>query len=218
MSTEESRPDAPDDRNARRQERMARRAEAQHGLIEPALRYRALIATLRQETDFMDLADRKARFALIILSALNAVVLVLAVKGGDAVPYRGGWGLLFMADVGIYAVCAIYYIAQAIESLRPRGKTGRPSGPVPATIAPGVSMRVLFHADIVQRSRAEYASVWDGMRLDSLITEVADQVYMVSSINKLKFDALGRLYDGLGILTALVMVQLVAIAGYRWLG
>jgi len=54
------------------------------------------------------------------------------------------------------------------------------------------------------------------MPLDGLITELADQVYMVSSINTLKFDALGRLYHGLGLMTALVMVQLMTITGYRW--
>lgn len=216
MSTEWTSDDEADGDEQQRPSKLARRLEAQNGPLEPALRYRALLATLRQETDFMDLADKKARFALIILSALNAVVLVLGVKGGDAVPSQGRWGMLIVAEMVVYAVCAVYYIAQAIESLRPRGKIGRPAGPLPEVAAPGVSMRVLFHSDIVKRSREEYARIWGEMRLDGLITELADQVYMVSSINQVKFAALGRLYHGLALMTALVMVQLMTIAGYRW--
>jgi hypothetical protein len=217
MSSEWLAEEDTDPKDARRQEKAARRAEQQNGVLEPSLRYRALLATLKQETDFIDLADKKARFALIILGALNAVVLVMAVKGGDVVPTDGAWGKAFQVELGVYAVVAMYYIAQAIESLRPRGKIGRPRTELPKEVTPGTSMRVLFHADIVQRSREEYARIWGEMRLDGLITEVADQVYMVSSINKVKFDALGRLYSGLGVMTMLVMIQLITVAAYRWI-
>lgn len=199
-------------------EKAARRAAALHGTLEPAMRYRALVNTLKQETDFIDLADRKARFALVVMGLLNAVVVVVAVKGGDAVPTRGVAGSLFQAELGIYVLAAVYYIGIAIESLRPRGKTGRPTEPVPHDVAAGESMRLLFHADIVQRSRADYARAWNTLRFDSLITEMADQVYMVSAINTLKFRALGRLYGGLGVLTGLVALQLLTIVVSRWMG
>jgi hypothetical protein len=201
----------------RRAEKLSARHDAQNGPLEPAQRYRALWATLKSETDLLDLADKKARFALVVMGVLNALVVVLALKGKDFMPVKGTWGSIGQVETGIYALCAVYYVWQAIEALRPRGKAHRPPEAAPPAIVPGASMRVIFHGDIARRSREEYRQLWRELRLDNLITELADQVHMVSTINVSKYDALGRLYRGLGVMTVLVLGMVLTIAAYHWI-
>lgn len=196
--------------------KRARRLDEQNGVLDPSQRYRALVTTLKQETDFLDLADKKARFALVIMGVLNALVVVLAVKGRDGLTGTGLWARALQAEVAIYALCAIYYIAQAIEALRPRGGSHRPRDVVPAEVVPGASMRVIFHSDIARRTREEYRDLWNSLRLDNLVAELADEVHMVATINVTKYVALGQLYQGLVVMTSMVLAMLVTIAATLW--
>jgi hypothetical protein len=201
-----------------RRERDARRFERDSGRLEPEQRYRALLAILKMETDFLDLADKKARFALVIVGVLNAVAVVFVVRGGvELLPTAGAWALVVRAELAAYAVATVYYIWQAIESLRPRGTIGRPTAALPMQITPGESMRVVFHADIARRDRLQFRGLWDELRMDNLNTELADQLYMVSRINVEKYDALARLYRGVGAMTVLLTVLVVTVGSYQLL-
>ena len=91
-------PDPLDDKDAKKREKDARRLEAERGLLEPAFRYRAMQNAVEMTQDLIELADRKARFALVIISVLNAVALVVVVRGGEAVlPRDGVWGAAITA-------------------------------------------------------------------------------------------------------------------------
>src|SRR6185503_10622861 len=71
---------------AERLEKTARK----FGVLEPPDRYRALVNAVEASQDLIELADKKARFALVIMSVLNAVAVLLVVRGGNAVIPRGG--------------------------------------------------------------------------------------------------------------------------------
>jgi hypothetical protein len=207
-------PDPLDDKDAKKREKDARRLEAERGLLEPAFRYRAMQNAVEMTQDLIELADRKARFALVIISVLNAVALVVVVRGGEAVlPRDGVWGAAITAEVVIYVAVTVWYIFQAIEALRPRGAA--PTDVQPTVVQPGASMRMLFHGDIVRRPRAEYRRVWDELRMDNLTTELADQLHILSGINQDKYAALARLYRGVSVMTGLLTVTLVSIAAYH---
>ncbi|MBK7907240.1 MAG: hypothetical protein IPJ78_11835 [Gemmatimonadetes bacterium] len=207
-------PDPLDDKDAKKREKDARRLEAERGLLEPAFRYRAMQNAVEMTQDLIELADRKARFALVIISVLNAVALVVVVRGGEAVlPRDGVWGAAITAEVVIYVAVTVWYIFQAIEALRPRGAA--PTDVLPTVVQPGASMRMLFHGDIVRRPRAEYRRVWDELRMDNLTTELADQLHILSGINQNKYAALARLYRGVSVMTGLLTVTLVSIAAYH---
>jgi len=207
-------PDPLDDKDAKKREKDARRLEAERGLLEPAFRYRAMQNAVEMTQDLIELADRKARFALVIISVLNAVALVVVVRGGEAVlPRDGVWGAAITAEVVIYVAVTVWYIFQAIEALRPRGAA--PTDVLPTVVQPGASMRMLFHGDIVRRPRAEYRRVWDELRMDNLTTELADQLHILSGINQDKYTALARLYRGVSVMTGLLTVTLVSIAAYH---
>lgn len=209
-------PDPSEDKDAKKREKEARRLEAERGPLEPAFRYRAMQNAVEMTQDLIELADRKARFALVIISVLNAVALVVVVRGGDAfIPRAGAWGAVIGVELVVYVAVTVWYIFQAVEALRPRGAV--PDDALPVEVVPGRSMRVLFHGDIVRRGREDYRRVWDELRMDNLNTELADQLHVLSGINQDKYAALARLYRGVSLMTALLTVTLLTIAAHRLL-
>lgn len=197
---------------ADRLEKARRKLEEERGVLDPPDRYKALVNAVEAAQDLIELADKKARFALVIMSVLNAVAVLLVVRGGSAViPRTGILGVLVPVEFATYAVVTVYYISQAINALRPRGVKAPPSSALPATIEPARSMRVLFYADVVAREREEYRRLWNDLRMDNLTSELADQLYTLSIINGQKYAALQRLYFGLTVMTVLLAVVIATI-------
>jgi hypothetical protein len=191
--------------------------EAERGLLDPADRYKALVNAVEASQDLIELADKKARFALVIMSVLNAVAVLLVVRGGGvSFPRSGVFGALVPLEFAAYAVVTVYYISQAISALRPRGVRLPPQNLLPSSVEVAKSMRVLFYADVVARERNEYRELWANLRMDNLTTELADQLYSLSVINSQKFGALSRLYFGLTVMTVLlaVVIGTIALAQY----
>lgn len=191
--------------------------EAERGLLDPADRYKALVNAVEAAQDLIELADKKARFALVIMSVLNAVAVILVVRGGSlAFPREGFLGTLVPLELATYAIVTVYYISQAISALRPRGVTPPPSHTLPSQVEPARSMRMLFYADVVARERAEYRELWSNLRMDNLTSELADQLYTLSVINSQKFRALERLYFGLTVMTVLLVAVIGTIGFAQW--
>lgn len=220
-------PDPLDEKELKRREKEARRLESENGPLEPAFRYRALINAVEAGQDLIELADRKARFALVIISVLNAVALVLVMRGGDAViPREGVWGRVLVFELTVYVAVTVFFIFQAIEALRPRGATSRgvagpdadsaaPLSTLPVHPTPGESARVLFHSDVAQRDPATYRGLWAELRMDNLNVELADQLHTVSRINQTKYAALARLYLGVQLMTGLLTLTLLTLGVYH---
>lgn len=192
-----------------------RKLEAERGLLDPSDRYKALMDAVKQSQNLIELGDKKARFALVIMSVLNAIVVLIAIRGGEAIiPSSGLWGLLAGAELAAYVVVTVYYVSQAISALRPRG-VGPPPSALPTEVLPEASMRVLFYADIVGRDRASYRQLWERLRMDNLTAELADQLHTLSWINQQKFSALDRLYFGLRVMTVMIAVLLATLGLYN---
>jgi len=183
-----------------------------HRPLDSWERYRALTDVLDEAIDLVDLADHKARFALIIMGALNALMFVMASQTDvfDAIPVS--WRPVMTAVIVVYALIAVYFVIQAIESLRPRkaqpqvryaSETGLEDFPV----------GLRFYEDILARDLEAYRRAWRELRIGQLNAELAVQAHALAQINKAKYDALRRLYLGLQILT-LMAVILMGVGSY----
>ncbi|HSB60305.1 MAG TPA: hypothetical protein VLI67_01205 [Vicinamibacteria bacterium] len=157
-------------------------------------RYRALMHALEEGHDREDLADHKARFALVIVGALNAILFVLGRDHGlEAVP--PGLSRAFLVYLSVYVLVVLYCLLQAIESLRPRGG-GLPGGaPAPPGVRDG--------QDVVRRDAEAHRLAWREIRLAALIDELARQGHALSISNEAKEAALRRLFLGLRVMTLL---------------
>ena len=202
--------------NAERLEKALRKLEEAKGLLDPSDRYRALVNAVKQAQDLIEMGDRKARFALVIMSVLNAVAVLLVARGGGSMfPTTGPWRLALVVQAAVYVCVTLYFVSQAVSALRPRGVHPPPAHEMPAEVQPGASMRVLFHADVMARSRADYRAMWERLRMDNLTTELADQLYTLSMVNQRKYAALERLYFGVSVMTVLLGAMIGTLGLYH---
>lgn len=174
-------------------------------------RYRALTDALDEAIDLVDLADHKARFALVIMAAVNVVLFFSA----DALDPLKARSFALQIVLGIYLLLyiliALYFFLQAIESLRPR-KSQPQVTPVEQAGVDEFPLGIRFYEDILRRDVDAYKKAWQEVRIGQLNAELAVQAHALAEINRAKYKALRRLYKGLKIMT-LMAVGLVALGG-----
>ena len=83
-------------------------------------RYRALNDATDEAYDLIDISNREARFALIVMGGLNALLFVVATRSDLPRQLTPTGRTLFSVAIGLYALLAAYFLFQAIELLRPR--------------------------------------------------------------------------------------------------
>jgi uncharacterized protein YjiK len=195
----------------KRRRREARRQAESTRSLDPRERYRALVDTLEEAQDLVELADRKARFALVIMGALNVAFFFLATRSEvvDYLPERLrpflGFYLL------LYAAVALFFFLEAVEALRPR--SFRPPLAFPGAGGPDHYPEGLrYHEDIVQRDLDGYRRAWREVRFGQLNAELAVQNHVMAHINVDKYRSLRRLYGGLRVLTILAGGLLAVLA------
>ncbi|MBI4179457.1 hypothetical protein HY522_08560 [bacterium] len=179
--------------------------------IRPRERYRALIDIIDEEQVLIAFGDRKARFALMILAAFNAAVII----GGSFV-YRAVEDLpdaIRLSCLGfmfLYGITAIYFFLLAIDALRPR-KAPVASSDLAAGDRGGAGLR--FFLDIVKHRKEDYWEQIQAMDYDRLNRELSYQVHGLAHLITAKYDVLEHLYRGMRILTIGAAALLVAVAG-----
>jgi uncharacterized protein YjiK len=174
-------------------------------------RYRALTDALDEAIDLVDLADHKARFALVIMAAVNVVLFFSA----DAMDPLKSKSFTLQIVMGLYLfayiLVALYFFLQAIESLRPRQSQPQVT-PVDQTGIEEFPLGIRFYEDILRRDVDSYKKAWQEVRIGQLNAELAVQAHALAEINRAKYAALRKLYGGLKLML-LMAVGLVALGG-----
>ena len=178
-------------------------------------RYRALNDAMDEAYDVIDMSNREARFALILMGGLNAVV-VLAATRADLVevlnPQQRIWAAVLLA---IYGVCAVYFLLQAIEALRP-GKFRPHLGEWPES-SEDFPKRVRYYEDVIERDVQSHWQAWRDVQVGQLNAELAVQLHSMCMKSNVKRVALRRLYAGLRLMTLLVAGLVVLFVYASWL-
>ena len=176
--------------------------------LDPWERYRALVDALEEGIDLAEQADRKVRFAMVVMASLNIGVFALTTKpelmGFAGLSLRGWLGAYLLA----YGVVAVYFFVQAVDALRPRIRLAR--GASPAALVAASGLRSLDR--VVSQDVADYARSWRDVRFEQLHNELALQNHRLAQVNEEKYVCLGRLYGGLRVL-AVLFGGLVLFAG-----
>jgi hypothetical protein len=121
-------------------------------------RYRALNDAIGEAYDLIDVNNREARFALIMLGGLNAL-LVFAASRSDLVaslevPHRQWVGALLAGYAGV----AVFFLLEAIKALRP-GKFRPDLGDWSAQ-SDDYPKRVRYYEDVVTRDVHSHWRAW----------------------------------------------------------
>src|SRR5688572_17837146 len=211
----DERPDEQLDERRREQRRKDKKkknlkklqAEFEVLTLSPWERFRALSELSRQHIDLVEMADRKTRFGLVILAALNTVNLVMVVRPdiltGAAVQH--GSGVAFY--VAFYAILSLYLCLQAIGTLKPRL-----AGALLETADQSKFQKWLdlLSLDALPKfAPDDYYELWRTAQFGQLNREIAFRNQTTARIILLKYAALERLYRGLSILVGLTGVLIL---------
>jgi hypothetical protein len=189
--------------------------ELETAVLTPWERYRALTDQLKQNTDIIELADRKTRFALVILAALNAVNFVFVARpdlllGGPV--QNGLWLAIYIT---LYAILSLFLCVQAIWALKPRLSNALQSIKDHTQSITESWLHLLSWDSIATQSPEQYYESWHRAQFGQLNREVALSVHSTSCIIIAKYGALKLLYAGLMLLVFLTACLVLSLTYLR---
>jgi hypothetical protein len=177
-------------------------------------RYRALNDAMDEAYEVVDISNREARFALILMGGLNAVVFLAATRSDllNALDSRQRvFGAVMLA---IYFVCAVYFLFQAIEALRPGNF--RPNLAHWDPDSDDYPKRVRYFEDVIERDLPSHWRAWREVHMGQLNAEIAIQLYSLCVKSNVKRVALRKLYAGLRLMTLMVTGLIVLFVYGAW--
>jgi hypothetical protein len=173
--------------------------------LDPWERYRALADHVDHLLDVTELADRKTRFALVILGALNAVNVLIAIRA----PQLGAEGLspmVLQSYIAGYVLFSLYAAVFAILALRPRSQE------MDGAAAQHEPTGMTLLAGAPDTDADAYYDTWRQAELSQINRELAMRSHLLARANTGKFEALRRVYQGLLVLVGLTAVLALVIA------
>ena len=179
-------------------------------------RYRALTDALGEAYELIDISNREARFALILMGGLNAALFVVSTRtelAASLTPEQRRW---FGVALGAYTLLAIYFLLQAIELLRPRKFRPNPHPPDRAATQEDFPLGIRYYEDVVLRDVDGHWAAWRDVHIGQLNAELAVQLHSFCRSNQDKHSALRKLYAGLRAITVLLGASAVLFAYFVW--
>jgi hypothetical protein len=184
-------------------------------LLDGWEQYRALVDASEEAYDLVDISNREARFALIVMGALNAVPFVFLTRADAVAGLTSNERIAMAVLLSGYAVLLLYFILQAIEALHPGWF--KPQISTWPTTRPDHPAGVRHFEEIIQRTAAEHWTAWQNVRLSQLNAELAVQIHSLARKNHAKHLAVRRLYMGLRAMTVTLGTLLLLYGIFSWL-
>ena len=178
-------------------------------------RFRILMEMVSEGRQVVDLADHKARYALVIMGVLNAGIFFLMSRAhliATLPQFVKPW--LIGSLIG-YAALSFVFVLHAIDCLRPRQLhysqlLSSAAGPP----ARGIQRGLMYWEAIAGYELAVYRHEWDSVRMDQINGEVVVIAHRLALLIRAKYAALGKLYAGLVILVVLAGMLLALYTGF----
>jgi len=196
------------DSKAERRLRKDAEKAAESNPLDPWERYRALNDLVDHMLDVIEMADRRTRFALLLLGSLNAANLLIVARG-DLLGVTFVNMTVVRFYVGCYLGLSLYFLIHAVNALKPRARQMGLANE--AVVAPGaVGLRLVD--DILKHPLDDYYQVWRTAPAGAINREMALQVHLLARTTAEKYAALRKVYGGVMILLGLTAVFLVVLA------
>src|SRR4026207_2185787 len=169
-------------------------------------RWRILMDVVDEGRRVVELADHKARYALVVMGALNAGVFLILSRAhlisGLSAELKP-WLIGFLV---VYAGLTCLFVFHAIDCLRPRRLR---SGLTPAAGDSQEPLGLLHWEFLGARGLASYRRAWSTVRMEQLNGEVVVIAHHLARLIAAKYRALGRLYWGLSGVGVLAGVRVL---------
>ena len=196
----------------KREAKLRRESERRPDSFE---RFRILTEMVSEGRQVVDLADHKARYALVIMGVLNAGIFFLMSRAhliATLPQFVKPW---LIGALIAYAALSFIFVLHAIDCLRPRQL--HYSQLLPGAVGPpprGVQRGLMYWEAIAGYELAVYRHEWDSVRMDQINGEVIVIAHRLALLIRAKYAALGKLYAGLVILVVLAGVLLALYTGF----
>ena len=155
------------------------------------------------------MADRRTRFALVLLGTLNAANALIAVQA-DVLGATAISPLILRGYVAWYLLLSVYFLVHAVNALKPRS---RQLGKVGDNVIETAGLpRLRLIDDILTHRREEFYDAWRTASVGAINREVALQVYLLARTAAEKYGALVRVYNGVLLLLALTTLFVLILA------
>jgi hypothetical protein len=178
-------------------------------------RFRILMELISEGRQVVDLADHKARYALVIIGVLNAGVFFLLSRAhlvSDLPLAVKPWLMGFLIA---YALLTFVFVLHAIDCLRPRQlHYARLLTPAGGSAAHDIRPGLMYWEAIASYELEAYQHAWGAARMEQINSEVVVIAHRLALLIRAKYAALGKLYIGLVILVVLAAVLLALYAGF----
>jgi hypothetical protein len=180
----------------------------------PMQRFRIIMEAIEEGRRVIDLADHRARYALVALGVLNAGAFLLISRAhflGSVAPAARNWMVVLLL---IYAALNLLFVLHAIDCLRPRRLSrALPPGRVirgEQSLPMHEPMGLLFWEAVSRVDLPTYRQAWDHVVMGQVNAEAEAVFHTMARVIQAKYRALGRLYVGLAGLVVLAFVILLS--------
>ena len=204
-----------DDKKAEKKKRKQLEQSLETGSLDPWDRYRVLTDLLDVQNDISEMADKKTRFALVILGAVNAVNLFVVARPeivlGDK-KAKASWLGVYLTS---YIILSLYIFVQSIGALRPRvGALMKRIGKDEEEHLNGLR----FTSTIISMDFNSWYEQMKNAQYGDINREVAFSIRVVSEVVASKYSKLGNMYAGLMILVFLSAGLILTLGLARLIG
>lgn len=187
--------------------RLKKQAESEGQPLSSWERYRALSDQIDHMLDVIEMADRRTRFAMVLLGMLNAANLLIAMQR-DVLGATTVNQMVVQGYVACYVLLSMYFMFHAVSALKPRSRQmGRTEH---AVREPGPGLRLVD--DILGHDPDDLYELWRTTPAGVLSRELSIQVYLLARTTSEKYAALSKVYTGVVVLLALTAI-FVALLG-----
>ena len=178
-------------------------------------RFRILMEMIGEGRQVVDLADHKARYALVVMGVLNAGVFFLTSRAHLIADVPQSVEPRLMGFLIAYAALSFVFVLHAIDCLRPRQLhyaqlLSSAAGPA----AHGARRGVMYWEAIAGYELEAYRQAWGKVHMEQINSEVVVIAHRLALLIRAKYAALGKLYAGLVILVLLAGMLLALYAGF----
>src|SRR5262245_57359397 len=173
--------EAQTDKEVRRERRrLEKHQEDQVRLIDGWEQYRALWDGIDFKRQIINMGDKKVRFALVIMGALNAALLLVLTRGPVLRSLPPSARVVLIVLLAIYGVVTYWFVLHTIEALRPRPEArvadndhwvAREGAGLGTNGAPA-PMGLMIHGTDLTRSFDDERKLWGRARLSELNSEL----------------------------------------------
>jgi hypothetical protein len=200
-------------KEGKRQRKLLRE---RHRPLDPREQGRHLWEAVNQARRLIELADHKARYALVVMGVVNAGVFVLATRSEHFVQLvPDTLRALFSFLIFPFGLMTVVFLVDAYNSLRPRAPALSSDMDLPRDWE-SRPVGLVFWGTLLTHSLEHYQRAWETVHRGQLNNELAAMAYTLAGSVQAKYRALHRLYIELLIiiLLAAVLLAVPMFAGF----